>query len=140
MNPFQQAASQISTKPKTEWRGQEAQPAEAPAIAPISDTTAREFKIGNETLRITDDSYISRYTTGPGKYDEVFKALKEGQRIACVDKQQTDRVSRALDAFLKKNHKQEFTIRTSRSHPSDGMPGVWFFAKNSKAFLKKSGA
>lgn len=140
MNPFQQAASQISTKPKTEWRGQEAKQPEVVSNEPINGTPAREFKIGDETLRITDDSYISRYTTAPGKYDEVFKALKEGQRIACSDKQQTDRVSRALDAYLKKNHKQEFTIRTSRSHPSDGLPGVWFFAKNSKAFLKKSGA
>ena len=87
------------------------------------------FQVGDEEIRITDDSYTARQVGYAGKYDAAFSALKEGQRIVTSSKKQTDRVARALSNFLKKKRKGGYTVRVSLRYPTDGLMGVWFFTK-----------
>lgn len=141
-NPFQRAAAQ--TQPQTKW--QASAPAEyQPQRAPEPELTHHAagepgvFKCGDEVLHVTNDEYIARFNTGPGKYDPLFAALKEGQRIVCQDKKQTDRIARALDSYLRKTRKEEFSIRSVQKHPIDGLAGVWYFAKVPPKSQKNAG-
>lgn len=79
-------------------------------------------------LSISNDPYTGRERTNEGKYAEIFRKVKQGQRIHCPPGR-AGAIAHAYEQWLLKNVGAKKPVIRTKRKCDDGKGGVWWLGE-----------